>query len=239
MPAVQREARVGDRKSHFEKAGFISRLDRKHLVGEPRTVDVGFGDLASQPVMADDLARVGVEVLGVGLEVDPPVGPEQAGVTGQVERRGETFLGPPGLELRIGEGDPDFGHFVFGEQRVDELDACAQEAYVVHPAVRGGLRAAPHACALDVDADVVALRVALSQRDGVFALAAAQFQYDGIVVAEEITVPVPFQRVVAVEHLVEFGLHETFESQVLAEPAELVFAHSGLLFRRTAGPAGR
>ena len=83
-------------------------------------------------------------------------------------------------------------------QRVDELDACAQEAYVVHPAVRGGLRAAPHACALDVDADVVAQRIALGQCDGVFALAAAQFQYDGVVVA-----------------------------------------HSGMLFRRTAGSAGR
>ena len=35
----------------------------------------------------------------------------------------------------------------------------------------------------------------------------------------------PFERVVATEYLVEFGLYETVESQVLAEPAEFIFAH--------------
>ena len=164
-------------------------------------------------------------MFGVGFEVDPPLGTEEAGVIVEVERRGEAFLGAPGLELRIGEGDPDFGHLVFGEQPVDELDARTQEAHVMHLVVCGSLCTAPHARTLYVDADVVAQRVPLGQRYGVFALAATQLQDDGVVVAEKITVPVPFERVVAVEHLVEFGLYETFESQVLTEPAEFVFAH--------------
>lgn len=43
----------------------------------------------------------------------------------------------------------------------------------------------------------------------------------------------PFERVVATEYLVEFGLYETVESQVLAELAELVLAHCCLLFAFT------
>lgn len=88
----------------------------------------------------------------------------------------------------------------------------------------------PHACTLDVDADEIARRVALGQRYGIFALAAAQFEYDRVVVMEKVAAPMPFERVVATEYLVEFGLYETVESQVLAELAELVLAHCCLLF---------
>ena len=57
------------------------------------------------------------------------------------------------------------------------------------------------------------------------AFAAAQLQHDGVVVAEKVAAPAPLEGMVAVEYLVEFGLYETVESQILAESAEFIFAH--------------
>src|SRR5699024_6206659 len=132
-------------------------------------------------------------------QMDRTAGFEQTGVCGEERRGREAFFRALGAELRIGEGDPDLVHLARREKRADEFDARADESYVAHPALRGGLRAAPHAGALDIDADVVAAGVALGERHGVFAFAAAQFEYDGTVVAEEIAPPMAFERVVAAE----------------------------------------
>ena len=59
---------------------------------------------------------------------------------------------------------------------------------------RGGFGSAPHAGTLDVDTDEVAVGVALRECDGVFALAAAQFEYDRTVVMEKVAVPMSFER---------------------------------------------
>ena len=223
--SAERKARVGDRQPHAQELLFVGGLDREHLVCVARAVDVGIRDLARQAEVADYLVRVAVEVLRVGLEVDPAVRTQQPRVVLQKERRGEAFLGPAALELRVGEGDPQLGDLALGEERRDELDARAQEADVPHAALGGGLRTAPHPCPLDIDADVVARRVALGQRHGILALAAAELQHDGSVVVEEVAPPMPLQGMVVAEHLVEVGLHEACEGQVLAEFAELVFAH--------------
>ena len=80
---------------------------------------------------------------------------------------------------------------------------------------RGGFGSAPHTGTLDVDTDEVAVGVALRECDGVFALAAAQFEYDRTVVMEKVAVPMSFERMVAAEGLLEGGLYETFEREVL------------------------
>ena len=230
MAPGERKTGVGDRKPHFEESFLVGGLNRQHLVGVARAVDVGVRDFAWQPVAAHHLVRIAEKMLRIGLEVDPSVGGQYAGVISEEKRRGEAFLRPAALELRVGEGDPYLVDLALGEQAVDKLDARAQEPHVGHPAVGGGFGAPPHACALDVDADEIARRVALGQRYGIFALAAAQFEYDRVVVMEKVAAPMPFERVVATEYLVEFGLYETVESQVLAELAELVLAHCCLLF---------
>ena len=164
-------------------------------------------------------------MLRVGFEVDPAARCEQLRIAGQKGRCGETFLGTPRFELRIGEGDPQFGHLARREKRRDELDARAQESHVVHPLLGGGLRAAPHARALDVHPDVVARGIVGRQRDGILALAAPQFEHDRAVVAEEIGVPAPFERMILAENLVEFGLNEAAERLVLGEFLQLIFSH--------------
>ena len=75
--------------------------------------------------------------------------------------------------------------------------------------------------AADVDADIVARRVVFGQRNGVFALAAAQFEYDRTVVMEKVAVPMSFERMVAAEGLLEGGLYETFEREVLRKRLSL------------------
>ena len=184
-----------------------------------RTVDVRLGNLARKSEPPDHLVRVGIEVFRIGFEVDGSVGAQQPGVAFEEERRREAFLGPAGFELRVGEGDPQLRDLAFGEETVDELDPCAEESDVLHAAFRCGLGAAPHPGPLDVDADVVAVGVALGQRHGVFALSAPEFEHDGVVVVEEIGIPMPFERMVVAENLLEFGLYETPESEVFAEAA--------------------
>lgn len=63
------------------------------------------------------------------------------------------------------------------------------------------------------------------QRDGILALAAPQFEHDRAVVAEEIGVPAPFERMILAENLVEFGLNEAAERLVLGEFLQLIFSH--------------
>ena len=232
---AQRKTRVGNGQAHAEETAFIGRLHREHLVGIARTVDVGIGDLARQAVATDDFARIAVEVFGIGFQIDPSVRSQQAGVEFQKERRSEPFFRPAALELGIGKGDPDFGDLALGEKPSQELHTRAQKPYVGHPSLGRSLGTAPHASPLDVDADVVAQRIALGQSDGVFALAAAQLQHDGPVVLEEVAVPVPLHGVVAAEYVVEFGLQEAGEPEIFAEFAEFVFSHLFTLYMESHG----
>ena len=64
-----------------------------------------------------------------------------------------------------------------------------QKTDVAHLPFRGGFGSAPHAGTLDVDTDEVAVGVALRECDGVFALAAAQFQHKGLLRAGILCVP--------------------------------------------------
>ncbi len=155
---------------------------------------------------------------GAARRQHPRIGREEPG-------RREALARPLGPELRIGEGDPDLVHLARGEKRTDQLDARTQKTHVAHAALGRGLRTAPHAGALDVDADEVALRRALGQRHRILALAAPQFEHDGTVVMKKIAVPAPLERMIPAEHLVEPGLHQTFECQVLGEPAQFVLSH--------------
>ena len=71
--SAQREARIGDRKPHLQKARLVCRLDREGLIGISRTVYVSVRNLARQPEATYHLVRIFIQVLRVGLEIDPPV----------------------------------------------------------------------------------------------------------------------------------------------------------------------
>ena len=117
---VQRKTGIGYRQPAIEEHLFVGGLDREHLVGKSRTVDIGVRNLAAQAAAADHLAGITIQVLGVGLEMDPASGREELRITVQEKRGCKAFLGPAGLELRIGEGDPQFGDFARCKKGVDD-----------------------------------------------------------------------------------------------------------------------
>ena len=148
-----------------------------------------------QTIGADDGLGVFVEEAGVGLEVDDAVGFQETAVALEEKRGGQAGV-LAAAELRIGEGEPDFGDLARTEEGVDELDAGAEEGDVAHLFLRGLLGALPQARALDVHADEVHFRMPPGQGDGVVPLAATQFQHDRLGLFEHIPVPVPLDRMV-------------------------------------------
>ena len=80
-------------------------------------------------------------------------------------------------------------HLVGGKEPVDDFDVGAQEGHIVDALLQGAGGSRPHAGALDVDSDVVAVGVGLGQLHGVFALAAAQLKDDGVLVVEIVVAP--------------------------------------------------
>ena len=79
--------------------------------------------------------------------------------------------------------------------------------------------------ALYVDTYVVVLRIPVRQCDRIFALAAAELEYDGAVVGKEITVPMPLEWMILVKYILERWLYEAFEGEILGESFQFVFSH--------------
>ncbi|OAV67516.1 hypothetical protein Barb6_02311 [Bacteroidales bacterium Barb6] len=123
------------------------------------------------------------------------------------------------LHLRVGEGKPYFGYFVWGKEGGYQFDACAEKGYVVHSRFQRFLCTAPHTGTFDVCPDKVLFGKQFSKTNGVFPFSAAQFQYDGIVVFEKGFIPMTFhfksfllqggERVLKYvrkdRHIIEFG----------------------------------
>lgn len=131
--------------------------------------------------------------------------------------------------MRVGEGDPDFGHLVLGEEMLNLVDAGAKESHVAQAFLVALFQSAPNACALDVNTYVINIAVRTGQANRVFAFAAAEFQNDGIVVVEKVLVPLALQW--------EPFLHDAFvavfkqvrEGLVLGESFQFVlFRHSSI-----------
>ena len=89
----------------------------------------------------------------------------------------------------------------------------------------GVFRSLPEPGSLDIHADVVLVWKPLRQGNGVFSLAAAQFQHYRVAVVEHLFVPVAFQRMLLAYHLVHPWLDEAFECLVFLEFAYFVLTH--------------
>ena len=151
-------------------------------------VEVGGLDQHGQVVVLHQQRRIGEEEVRVCLQVDEaPVGQEPA-VALQKPGGGESLARI--LHLRVAEGEPYLLHLAPGEEVVYDFDVGTQEGHVLQPFLQGLRSPRPHACSLDVDADEVDVGKHLGQSDGVFALAAAQLQHDGVLIVEVLFSPV-------------------------------------------------
>ena len=99
------------------------------------------------------------------------------------------------LHLRIGEREPNFSDFAGCKELVDEFDVRTEKSHVVHAFVVGCCCPAPHACAFDIHPDKIFVGEEFAESHAVFASSAAEFEHDGVLVFEEVTVPFPAQRV--------------------------------------------
>ena len=103
------------------------------------------------------------------------------------------------------------------------------EGHIVQAFVAGLGQAAPHAGTFDVNADVIDFGMHPGQSDGVFTLAAAQLQHDGMVVMEKLG-PLAFQRK-SLRHDALVGVFkEVVEGLVLRKFLQFVFlAHGSVI----------
>ena len=131
----------------------------------------------------------------VGFEVYDAPGTEESGIAFEEERGTEPCIFA--AHLRVGEGKPDFIHLSRGEKCIDQFDACPQESYVSQVMGFSVFCSLPKPCTLDVNADIVPRRITLRQGNGVFALAATEFQHDGARRIEHLSVPASLYLMVA------------------------------------------
>lgn len=103
---------------------------------------------------------------------------------------------------------------------------CAQEAHVVHTTRLGFGSAMPHTRPFDIDADEVLGGKAFSKSDTIFTASAAQFQYYGIVVAEEGFVPLSEERMAGRIRGHRRRLHHVGVSRHIGKFGEFVLTHA-------------
>ena len=96
--------------------------------------------------------------------------------------------------MRVREGDPNLGHFVLGEEMLDLVDAGTKERHILQAFLVRLLQTTPDACAFDVDTYIINVTMGTGQADGIFSLATTKLQDDGVVVVEEVGMPLPLQR---------------------------------------------
>ena len=173
-----------------------------------------------------------VEETAVGLEVDDPAWSEELAVAADKAGGGE----PPGraFELGVRESEPYLGDLAGSEERLEKLYSGPQKGCVRDGILGHIFGAFPEAGALDVHADEILLREAAGEGDSVVAFAAAELEYYGIGVTENICAPAPLEGVVAKvkaglagaeQHLCGGGLLEAREGLVLGEFSQFVVAH--------------
>ena len=140
------------------------------------------------------------------------------------------------LHLRVREGEPHLAHLARGKEAVDELDVGAQEAHILHACSHCLLGSRPHACSLDIHSDIVLVGEHPSQPHRVFASSAAQLEHDGLVVVEEVGVPLPLQvKPVGLENR-KWTLHHQRIGCHVGKLSQLSLAHAYLLIVYEAVP---
>ena len=183
--------------------------------------------LEGQLVFLHHQRGVGKKEIGVGLQVDDAAVSEEAAVALHEIGGGESLAGI--LHLWVAESKPNLLHLVLSKETVDDLYVRAEEGHILYSLLQSTRGSRPHTGTLDVNADVVAVRVCLRQLYGIFALAATQLQDDGVVVMKELLAPVAAhgkrnvtQHRIGVLKDVPIGFH-------VGELRQLSFAHE-LLF---------
>ena len=167
----QGKADVLDGQATLQPLHLIVGLDVQDVIGQAAGIQViGIG-LDGQVVLLDEGVGIGIEKGAIGLQVNDAAVAQDIAVIVQEARRCQALV--DFLHLRVGEGNPYLGHLVGGKHAVNQLDAGAQEGHIRQAEFGSQFGSGPHAGTLDVHADVILAREALSESHGIFPLAAA------------------------------------------------------------------
>ena len=131
---------------------------------------------------------IGEHKVTVRLEVNQAVRSQELTISVH-EVSGSKSLGSL-LHLRIGEGQPNFTHFAFGKEAVNDFDVCTEKSHILQSFIQGISSTGPHAGTLDIDSDEVLVGVHASQAHGVFAASTSQFKHNRMIVLKEVTIPI-------------------------------------------------
>jgi hypothetical protein len=216
------ELKVTDLFGLFEPHIFIVGPDQGNIAGSIAVVEIIGFIQHPELVLPGDFQRILKKVSVVGFQVYQSAGDQDLPVFFKEVWGGKPFslLSP----LGIGEGYPDLRDFTQSEEPVDKIYPLADEGDIIQSFILDGPRTSPEACAFQVDAYIVSLRFISCQSHSIFPFTTSQFQYDRMVVQEEI--PAPFRlQAKAVMNFLKIGLKEVFEIQIFPEVNQLLLRH--------------
>ena len=156
-----------------------------------------------------------MEIAAVSLEVYNSARLEEITVARHEKRSRKALLLAP--YLRISKGDPDLGDLSGSKKGLDELDTGTEKSHIGKAVFLSVLGAFPKAGALDVYSDIIARWVSLGKVDCIISFSATKLKYYRFVVAEEVTPPIAFHRVVTAKHFRRSRLYHAPESLILPE----------------------
>ena len=168
-----------------------------------------------------------IEQGAVTLDVHDAAGHHESSVPFEEDLRSDA-LGPLLiLGLGIGESEPDLADLTRGKEVMDEFNLGAEESHIGQPLFVAGLCTPPKAVALDVHTDEVPLWMAARQAHGVFALATAQLERDGVVVPKNFRVPLALVGVLGALHrFLEVRFEDVIHLGVFLPFPKFAFAHN-------------
>ena len=163
--------------------------------------------------LGETYSRIEMQESAVGFEVDDCTLFHKLAVQVEEIRRSKTLVLL--LGLRVGEGNPNLRHFPRTEEIVYHINPRAQESGVCDVVLQRLFCTFPDTRTLDVNAYKIALRVRLTECNSVFALAATEFEGDGIIIVEKIIAPLAL--VLKILHHQFGGLHHIGEVRHLCK----------------------
>ena len=156
-----------------------------------------------------------MKITAVSLQMDNAALLEKITVTVHEQRCSQPLL--LAADLRVSESDPYLGNLSRSKKRLDELYTGAQESDIIEAMLFSVLRSFPKTGPLDIHAYIIEGRISLCQIDSIVSLAASKFKNYRLIISEEVSSPVPLQRMVATKHLRCRRLHHAPERLILPE----------------------
>ena len=193
------------------------------FVRRKRMIKIIGAEFDGKLVFFDHQVGIGEQKVGVCFEVYEAIVRQNAAIAFEKMGGGESFGHL--FHLRIGKSEPNLGNFARGKELIDKFDVGSQETDVVHFFFVRFRCPAPHAGALDIDADKILFGEEFTESHAIFSASTTEFEHDGAVVFEEIAVPFAAKRVGRRVRCLKWGFDNVGVGRHLGKLGEFVLTH--------------